>query len=344
MANKRNSRSGSRSSPSQRMTKAEQEQKTKKAQRQKTARTVAIALLIVLLLAILGFAGFGIAYLVTDGFGGKVATAVIMIDDEVYSESTDGLTIYPGEEVRVQRLTGDAEYTMKIEGNASENNFAFTLGAEPYTWRDMDGEDMTAGFTIAKTGTGFTIDYESLPSIITTARGVEAVIEDVNLDGDLFTLVITVSEREYRFGFGIGLPVSEIMLDSDQIIISGDGVVSPDEPSEPEEPDEPDEPDEPNDPDEPGTSELLSDNAKAFIRELVLASQTNDFQAAVRCWEAASSHSKVLTEQDMQHPDIVKASQCFSILMLAITDDYIYDETERESLQDALGDLVERYN
>lgn len=312
--------------------KAEQEQKTKKAQRQKTARTVAIVLLIVLLLAILGFAGFGIAYLVTDGFGGKVPTAVIMIDDEVYSESTDGLTIYPGEEVRVQRLTGDAEYTMKIEGNASENNFAFTLGAEPYTWRDMDGEDMTAGFTIAKTGTGFTIDYESLPSIITTARGVEAVIEDVNLNGDLFTLVITVSEWEYRFGFGIGLPVSEIMLDSDQIIISGDGVVSPDEPSEPEEPDE------------PGTPELLSDNAKAFIRELVLASKTNDSEVALRCLEASTAHSKVLTEQDMQHPDIVKASQCFSILMLAITDDYIYDETERESLHDALGDLVERYN
>lgn len=321
--------------------KAEQEQKTKKAQRQKTARTVAIVLLIVLLLAILGFAGFGIAYLVTDGFGGKVPTAVIMIDDEVYSESTDGLTIYPGEEVRVQRLTGDAEYTMKIEGNASENNFAFTLGAEPYTWRDMDGEDMTAGFTIAKTGTGFTIDYESLPSIITTARGVEAVIEDVNLNGDLFTLVITVSEWEYRFGFGIGLPVSEIMLDSDQIIISGDGVVSPDEPSEPEEPGEPSEPEEP---DEPGTPELLSDNAKAFIRELVLASKTNDSEVALRCLEASTAHSKVLTEQDMQHPDIVKASQCFSILMLAITDDYIYDETERESLHDALGDLVERYN
>ena len=330
--------------------KAEQEQKTKKAQRQKTARTVAIVLLIVLLLAILGFAGFGIAYLVTDGFGGKVPTAVIMIDDEVYSESTDGLTIYPGEEVRVQRLTGDAEYTMKIEGNASENNFAFTLGAEPYTWRDMDGEDMTAGFTIAKTGTGFTIDYESLPSIITTARGVEAVIEDVNLNGDLFTLVITVSEWEYRFGFGIGLPVSEIMLDSDQIIISGDGVVSPDEPSEPEEPDEPSEPEEPGEPsepeepDEPGTPELLSDNAKAFIRELVLASKTNDSEVALRCLEASTAHSKVLTEQDMQHPDIVKASQCFSILMLAITDDYIYDETERESLHDALGDLVERYN
>ena len=329
------------------MTKAEQEQKAKKEQRQKTARTVAIVLLIVLLLAILGFAGFGIAYLVTDGFGGKVPTAVIMIDDEVYSESTDGLTIYPGEEVRVQRLTGDAEYTMKIEGNASENNFAFTLGAEPYTWRDMDGEDMTAGFTIAKTGTGFTIDYESLPSIITAARGAEAVIEDVNLDGDLFTLVITVSEREYRFGFGVGLPVSDIMLDSDQIIISGDGVVSPDEPSEPEEPEEPeepDEPDEPNDPDEPGTSELLSDNAKAFIRELVLASKTNDSEVALRCLEASTAHSKVLTEQDMQHPDIVKASQCFSILMLAITDDYIYDETEREALHDALGDLVERYN
>ena len=137
MANKRNNKPGTgRAASARRPTRAEQEQKAKKEQREKIARTVAIVLLVMLLLAILGFAGFGIAYLVTDGFGGKVPTAVIMIDDEVYSESTDGLTIYPGEEVRVQSLTGETEYTVNVEGNASTNNFAFTLGEEPYTWRD----------------------------------------------------------------------------------------------------------------------------------------------------------------------------------------------------------------
>ena len=367
MANKRNNKPGTgRAASARRPTRAEQEQKAKKEQREKIARTVAIVLLVILLLAILGFAGFGIAYLVTDGFGGRVPTAVIMIDDEVYSESTDGLTIYPGNEVRVQSLTGETEYTVNVEGNASTNNFAFTLGEEPYTWRDMDGEDMTAGFTIAQTGTGFTIEYESLPSIITAARGAEAVIEDVDLSGDLFTLVITIGEREYRFGFGVGLPVSDVVLDPDQIVIQDpDGALQPDEPAEEpgEEPDDPaQQPEEPDDPaqqpeeptEEPENPAEEPENPaeepeepsesieEQFIRYVVDGARADNIDDALDAWRNASPLYNQIAESATSDEDVRTAMSAFMILQNAVMDNE-YTEEEAASVQAALGDLMERY-
>ena len=357
MANKRNNKPGTgRAASARRPTRAEQEQKAKKEQREKIARTVAIVLLVILLLAILGFAGFGIAYLVTDGFGGRVPTAVIMIDDEVYSESTDGLTIYPGEEVRVQSLTGDTEYTVNVEGNASTNNFAFTLGDEPYTWRDMDGEDMTAGFTIAQTGTGFTIEYESLPTIITAARGAEAVIEDVDLSGDLFTLVVTLGEREYRFGFGVGLPVSDVVIDPDQIVIQDpDGALQPEEPAEEpgEEPDDPaqqpeaptEEPEEPEEPEIPAddpTEQPTESIEEQFIQYVVDGARAENIDDAMAAWRNASPLYNQIVESATSDEDVRTAMSAFMILQNAVMDNE-YTEDEAASVQAALGDIMERY-
>ena len=72
----------------------------------RTWKTIGIAFLVLILLAVLGFAGFGIAYVVTDGFGGKVPTAVIMIEDDMYTASADGIAIYPGDERARSRTPG----------------------------------------------------------------------------------------------------------------------------------------------------------------------------------------------------------------------------------------------
>ena len=216
----------------------------------RTWKTIGIAFLVLILLAVLGFAGFGIAYVVTDGFGGKVPTAVIMIEDDMYTESADGIALYPGDEIRVQSLTGATEYDVRIEANAESGDFSFTVGAEPYTWHDLAGQDVTKGFTLTQTDLGFTVDYESFETIIAAVKGADVVIaEGADLSGDMFDLVITMGETEYRFGFGIGLPVSGIELDPDHIIINADKqpVEEPEEPGEPETPpvEEPDEPEEP---------------------------------------------------------------------------------------------------
>ena len=178
-------------------------------------------ILAVLLLGILAVAGLGIAYLVTDGFGGKVPTAVVMIGDEMYTEDAEGLALYPGDEVRVQSLTGTAEYEYRIEANAG-SDFAFTVGEEPYTWADLTGTDMTKGFTIQKTANGFTVDYESLQAIVSAALGSEASIPDeADTSGDLFRLVITMGEKELCFGFAVGVPVEDVELDPDHVTMAG---------------------------------------------------------------------------------------------------------------------------
>ncbi len=232
----------------------------------RTWKTIGIAFLVLILLAVLGFAGFGIAYVVTDGFGGKVPTAVIMIEDDMYTESADGIALYPGDEIRVQSLTGATEYDVRIEANAESGDFSFTVGAEPYTWHDLAGQDVTKGFTLTQTDLGFTLDYESFETIIAAVKGADVVIaEGADLSGDMFDLVITMGETEYRFGFGIGLPVSGIELDPDHIIINADKqpVEEPEEPGEPETPpvEEPDEPEEP----------AVNGNAREFIRCTVSA-------------------------------------------------------------------------
>lgn len=232
----------------------------------RTWKTIGIAFLVLILLAVLGFAGFGIAYVVTDGFGGKVPTAVIMIEDDMYTASADGIAIYPGDEIRVQSLTGATEYDVRIEANAESGDFSFTVGAEPYTWHDLAGQDVTKGFTLTQTDLGFTLDYESFETIIAAVKGADVVIaEGADLSGDMFDLVITMGETEYRFGFGIGLPVSGIELDPDHIVINVDKqpVEEPEEPGEPETPpvEEPDEPEEP----------AVNGNAREFIRCTVSA-------------------------------------------------------------------------
>lgn len=232
----------------------------------RTWKTIGIAFLVLILLAVLGFAGFGIAYVVTDGFGGKVPTAVIMIEDDMYTASADGIAIYPGDEIRVQSLTGATEYDVRIEANAESGDFSFTVGAEPYTWHDLAGQDVTKGFTLTQTDLGFTVDYESFETIIAAVKGADVVIaEGADLSGDMFDLVITMGETEYRFGFGIGLPVSGIELDPDHIVINVDKqpVEEPEEPGEPETPpvEEPDEPEEP----------AVNGNAREFIRCTVSA-------------------------------------------------------------------------
>ena len=337
MANKRNSRSGtSRSSTSQRMTKAEQEQKAKKEQRKKTARTVAIVLLVILLLAILGFAGFGIAYLVTDGFGGRVPTTVIVIDDEIYSQSAEDIEVYPGDEVRVQNLIGDTQYTMQIVGNASKNNFAFTLDGEPYTWRDMDGEDMTAGFTIIQTETGFTIDYTTVPSILTEALGGEVVIsEDAETTGDLFTLIITIGEEEYRFGFGVGSGVTEIILDPDQIVIANkDGALQPDAPA-----DDPVEV-----PDEPEQPETIAEKEEAMIRYMVQAARAKSYEELE---PIMGTIHKLYTDivssgESSGSSDLRTALSAYVTLHYAVEDGE-YTAEEAAAVREDLGDLMERY-
>lgn len=197
------------------------QRQAKKEKTARTWRTVGIVILSVLLLAILAAAGLGIAYLVTDGFGGKAPTTIVMVGDKIYTEDANGVTIYPGDEICVQSLTGAEGYTFRIEANG-EKDFAFTVGEEPYSWKDLAGRDMTKGFTIEDTENGFTIDYTDLDGVIAAVLGAEVTIgEDADTSGDLFFLVVTCGEKDLRLSFGVGLPVEGVEVNPDHVIMSG---------------------------------------------------------------------------------------------------------------------------
>lgn len=207
------------------------QRQAKKEKTARTWRTVGIVILSVLLLAILAAAGLGIAYLVTDGFGGKATTTIVMVGDKIYTEDANGVTIYPGDEICVQSLTGAEGYTFRIEANG-EKDFAFTVGEEPYSWKDLAGRDMTKGFTIEDTENGFTIDYTDLDGVIAAVLGAEVTIgEDADTSGDLFFLVVTCGEKDLRLSFGVGLPVEGVEVDPDHVIVGG-----AEDPAEQEEP------------------------------------------------------------------------------------------------------------
>lgn len=219
------------SSSSNRQRQAAPARQAKKEKTARTWRTVGIVILSVLLLAILAAAGLGIAYLVTDGFGGKAPTTIVMVGDKIYTEDTNGVTIYPGDEIRVQSLTGAEGYTFRIEANG-EKDFAFTVGEEPYSWKDLAGRDMTKGFTIEETENGFTVDYTDLEGVIAAVLGAEVTIgEDADTSGDLFVLVLTCGEKDLRLSFGVGLPVEGVEVDPDHVIVGG-----AEDPAEQEEP------------------------------------------------------------------------------------------------------------
>lgn len=333
-------RKPSKGSSSYTTSKQRQEALAKEARQdraKRTWKTIGIAFLVLILLAVLGFAGFGIAYVVTDGFGGKVPTAVIMIKDDMYTESADGIALYPGDEVRVQSLTGATEYDVRIEANAESGDFSFTVGAEPYTWHDLAGQDVTKGFTLTQTGLGFTVDYESFETIIAAVKGADvAIAEDADLSGDMFDLVITMGETEYRFGFGIGLPVSGIELDPDHIVINADKqpVEEPEEPGEPETPpvEEPDEPD-PEEPEEPAVYGYARDYIRCTVR------------AVKALEEAAKDRDNPTIGVPETDPDALAAlNECKNELALA--DDYYTllqgsDEIQDEQLT---ADCLAAYN
>lgn len=196
-----------------------QAQREKKEKRGKVWKRLGAALLAIVAVIVIGFAGFGIAYLATDGFGGSIRTIVVTTGDSVYTDDAVGLTMVSGTQFRVRSMTSDDAYAVKIEARAGEEDFAFTVGQEPYRWRDVDGKDMTRGFDIRQTEDGFEVRYQSLQSVIERAFGTDAEIAGTVPAGDLFVLVVAVGQSELRIGFHIDLSVTDVELDPDHIVI-----------------------------------------------------------------------------------------------------------------------------
>lgn len=177
----------------------------------KAATVIKVTLLILLVLVIIAAAVFGIYYL-TGGFGGRYSTFVVQMNGKPVI-SSGSIDLPRGSEIKV---TGFSDYSLKVVADEPEQDFELTVDGETVNYSAYAGEDMTAGFTFIEADGTITVNYGSLDEILSAALGEEVTAsEDVN--GELFTLVITSGNSELNLSFALsGFGIS---LDPDHIII-----------------------------------------------------------------------------------------------------------------------------
>ena len=99
-----------------------------------------------------------------------------------------------------------------------ENDFALTVGEEPYTWGDFDGRNLTTGFDFARTETGFTITHYGLNDVLSRIQNGMTVKTGEFPPVPIFRMSVTAGEESLETYFYINAEVIGISLDQSAII------------------------------------------------------------------------------------------------------------------------------
>ena len=278
-------------------------------------RAALIVLVVILIAALLG-GGIYAAWHFTDGFktfpwqtqqpeedaGNDSGTNPGVITGNYYVES-DGMKYGDGGVMRL--ASGSAftvgagfggGYSVKFTARKIASDFSFTLGAEPYTWNNVAGDDFTEGFTITKTGTGFTVEFGTLAEIVSAVKGNAVTIPEgqrVSVP-DKFTMEVTAANGQ---GISLNFTLSAlgIEMDPDSIIFGNE---------------------KPSGGEEPETEETpLSEEAKAFISYVEEGlSISGDFQRVVTFFNNTDEKYAALDTDDQAQERVVKAKAALDIL------------------------------
>lgn len=110
------------------------------------------------------------------------------------------------------------DYTVKMTARAG-SDFSFTLGAEPYKWSNVKGDDFTAGFSIARSEAGFTVTFGTLEEIISKVKGNAVIIQEaINpAIGEKFTM--TVSGNNHAVTLNFTTRVQDVDLSDDALVM-----------------------------------------------------------------------------------------------------------------------------
>ena len=112
-----------------------------------------------------------------------------------------------------------SDYEVKVYAYCTpENDFALTVGEEPYTWGDFDGRNMTAGFDFERTETGFTVTHYGLNDIVSRVQNGMTVTSDTFPAVDMFRMEIVAGEETAELYFYVNAEVVGITIDHDSII------------------------------------------------------------------------------------------------------------------------------
>ena len=282
-----------------------------------SGKRIALITLVVILIAALAGGGIYAAWHFTDGFktfpwqtqqpeedtGKDTGTNPGVITGNYYIES-DGMKYGDG---GVARLISGSDFTVgagfgsgysvKFTARKIASDFSFTLGAEPYTWNNVAGDDFTDGFTITKTGTGFTVEFGTLREIVSAVKGNEVTIPEGEKTSvpDKFTMEVTAANGQ---GISLNFTLSALGIE-----LNPDGIIFGNETEMPDE-------------EEPGTEETpLSEEAKAFISYVEEGlSISGDFQGVVTFLNNADEKYAALDADDQAQERVVKAKSALDIL------------------------------
>lgn len=283
-----------------------------------SGKRIALITLVVILIAALVGGGIYAAWHFTDGFktfpwqtqqpeedaGNDSGTNPGVITGNYYVES-DGMKYGDGGVMRL--ASGSAftvgagfggGYSVKFTARKIASDFSFTLGAESYQWNNVAGDDFTEGFTITKTGTGFTVEFGTLAEIVSAVKGNAVTIPEgqrVSVP-DKFTMAVTAANGR---GISLNFTLSALGVELDP-----DGIIFGNETAEPDEGEEPEPEETP-----------LSEEAKAFISYVEKGlSIIGDFQSVITFFNAADEKYAALDADDQAQERVVKAKAALDIL------------------------------
>lgn len=175
-----------------------------------------VALLVVVLLAGVGvFLYFYFAQGGSPPVVGGNGFSVYLNGTKIENGGSLGL-LDSGQEFTVENAK---KYDVQIYAYCTqENDFALTVGDEPYTWGDFDGRNLTAGFDFARTDTGFTVTHYGLNDVISRIQNGMTVNADDFPLVPMFRMSVTAGEEFLEAYFYINADVIDISLDIPAIV------------------------------------------------------------------------------------------------------------------------------
>ena len=190
----------------------------------KTIRILSYALLGLLVVGVIGF----VAYF-TNGFKSDFKTFYINVDGKDVMESDGGYKVSKSKplEVKVKYIfsvgsSQKKEYSVKVAPNAIDgSDFTFSDGKEEKSFQSV--EDVTSGFDIKKTESGFTISPKG-NSVEEVFKAVypNGKFDNVNEKGyeNMFTLVVTSydGKASVKLNFSLSSKVSGVTLNKEGIL------------------------------------------------------------------------------------------------------------------------------